>query len=158
MRTIIKARATHCAVLYHPLLSSGSLGVTVSFKRRTESVLLYSFNLLSSIFFHFSFTACPSISFSETTMRFVFLECATIIAVSAGSVTSCSKLFAFLGKAFFFSCSLSFFFLVSLPNSLFNCSAKLPSSTRPRLSNVPLRPRLGRDLLNLSLVFFKKGI
>ena len=158
VRTIIKARATHCAVLYQPLLSSGSFGVTVSFKRMIESVLLYNFSLFSSIFFHFNFTECPSASFSETTIRFVFFECETTIAVSAGIVTSCSKLFAFLGKAFFFSVSPSFFFLVSPPSSLFNCSAKLPVSMRSRPSSELLLLMLGRDLLNLSLVFFKKGI
>ena len=158
VRTIIKARATHCAVLYQPLLSRGSLGVTVSFNRRTESVLLYNLTLFSSIFFHFSFTACPLISFRDTTIRFVFFACATTIAVSAGIVTSFSKLFAFFGSAFFLLSSFSFLFFVFLPNSLFNSSLKALASTRPRLSRELFLLRLGRDLLNLSFVFLKKGI
>lgn len=121
VRTIIKARATHCAVLYQPLLSRGSLGVTVSFNRRTESVLLYNLTLFSSIFFHFSFTACPLISFSDTTIRFVFFACATTIAVSAGIVTSFSKLLHSLA-ALSFCClrflSYSSYFFLTLYSTL----------------------------------------
>ena len=144
LRTIIKARATHCAVLYHFLLSSGSFGVIVSFARIAESVRLKILTWLSPTFFHFIFKAFPCSSLAEKISRFVFLPCDTTIEVSALRVISCSKLFLFLGSAFFFSSSFSFAFCSF---AFFFCSAVI----------VGREGFLGCVRLNRSFVFFRKG-
>ena len=148
LRTIIITLAMHCAVLYHPLFSSGSLGVTVSFIFIDESVLLNSLILLSSTFFHFTSIVFPSADFAFTIMRFVFFPWDITMAVSAAMVISFSKLFLFLGSSFCFlpfplsfSPSLSFF---SFGIFLFVFVFFLTGVTAL--------------LLNLSFVFLRNGI
>ena len=142
-----------CMVLYQPLLSSGSLGVTVIFSFSAESRRLFMPMVLLSILRYFSWNGLPSSVFAETIRRLLFLPCLIFIRVSGNSVISFSKPFLFFGSlAFCLSRSAP-----CRPLRLDNEFLSLASLASFLFFAFFLLLVLDGSFLNLSFAFFRNG-